>query len=242
MKKYFMVVVIGSLFLSALPVQSQGIKSFIERLDAVEQELKNLDDSQKNITSDNANLISKHEKDLQAIQIKIEENTSNNVNPVIENSVAGISSQLEILGQEVAVLKDEILRLDQSAVPGEAMTDLKASFSDLKNEIEFAFASNKTVVVNTVAPEVLSAEAPMTIETSADVGFASKYVWRGILLTDDAISQPSATFAANGISLNVWSSMDMTDVNGNDKEVNELDYTLDYSFDVKSISISFRDG
>jgi uncharacterized protein (TIGR02001 family) len=70
------------------------------------------------------------------------------------------------------------------------------------------------------------------VETSfsADAGLNSRYVWRGILLTDGAVLQPGITFGAEGASVNVWGSMDLADANGMAGEFNEVDYTLDYSF------------
>lgn len=76
------------------------------------------------------------------------------------------------------------------------------------------------------------------ISVSADLALASKYVWRGLLLTDDPVLQPSLTFAHKGLSLNLWANTDLTDVNGTPGEVNEFDYTLDYSFSVEKVAIS----
>lgn len=81
---------------------------------------------------------------------------------------------------------------------------------------------------------------------SLDLGvdFYSKYVWRGMLLTDDPVMQPAVTIGLAGFSLNVWGSIDMTDVNeqtpgdpfgrtdGPTWNLQELDYTLSYGFSV----------
>jgi len=79
-------------------------------------------------------------------------------------------------------------------------------------------------------------EKPWSIELGAD--YNSKYVWRGILLTDDPVLQPSITFAFKGFSLDIWANMDLTDVNGNNDEINEVDYTLDYSGEAGPIGYS----
>jgi hypothetical protein len=244
MKKYNLLIMITVYFLTSIVhVQAQGIKGFVERLDKIEEKLELLDNSQNSIITENADLLSKYETNLRAVQAKVEKNNSNTISPALENSVEEMSSDLLTLRKEVATLKDELLRIDECMIPDNAVTDLMASFTALKSDIEVAFAANQPVPVNTVnaaavPDEVLKSDTPMNIETSADAAFSSKYVWRGILLTDDAVTQPSATFASGGVSLNVWSSMDLTDVNGNDKEVNELDYTLDYSVDVSSLSLS----
>ncbi len=73
-------------------------------------------------------------------------------------------------------------------------------------------------------PEGMSAEASVT--------FASKYVWRGQLLNDDPVVQPSLTLGYKGLSLNVWGSIDTTDYAGDGEagNIQEVDYTLSYGF------------
>lgn len=71
-----------------------------------------------------------------------------------------------------------------------------------------------------------------------DLTYNSHYIWRGINFTDDPVFQPSITFAWKGLSLNVWGSMDLTNVNGNNDEFNEVDFTLDYSAEAVPISYS----
>lgn len=79
-----------------------------------------------------------------------------------------------------------------------------------------------------------SCQAGDVITVDAGVDFYSKYVWRGMQLTDGPVLQPSVTVSAYGLSLNVWSSFDVTDANeGNESEdyhLQELDYTLSYGF------------
>ena len=62
-----------------------------------------------------------------------------------------------------------------------------------------------------------------------DVGFFSKYVWRGIVLTDDPVAQPAVTVDWYGFSLNVWGNMDLTGVNDNRGQFNEVDFTFSYT-------------
>jgi uncharacterized protein (TIGR02001 family) len=65
---------------------------------------------------------------------------------------------------------------------------------------------------------------------SLDVTWASKYVWRGIAVTDDPVVQPSVTASWGGLSLNVWANLDTTDVNDFEGQFLEVDYTLGYSW------------
>ncbi len=76
------------------------------------------------------------------------------------------------------------------------------------------------------------------IITSMDAAVMSTYVWRGIVLTDDPVLQPALTAGYKGMSCNIWGNMDLGDVNDTRNEFNEIDYTLDYSFDVHTVSIS----
>lgn len=65
---------------------------------------------------------------------------------------------------------------------------------------------------------------------AVDTSFYSKYIWRGINITDDPVFQPSVLVAYKNLSLSVWGNMDMTDINDNSFEFNELDYNIDYSW------------
>ena len=87
-------------------------------------------------------------------------------------------------------------------------------------------------------PAGASAEEAERPSIGADIAVISKYVWRGLVLTDDPVLQPSLTVGYKGLGLNIWANTDLTDVNDTPGEINELDYTLDYSFSVKKVSMS----
>jgi len=96
------------------------------------------------------------------------------------------------------------------------------------------------VLLATAAAGILSgasAEETKGPSLSADVTVASKYVWRGLRLTDDPVLQPSLTVDYKAVSLNLWGNTDLTDINGTPGETNELDYTLDYSFSVNKVNL-----
>lgn len=85
-------------------------------------------------------------------------------------------------------------------------------------------------VLGMMQPSSLAGDA-LSLDVSAD--FATKYVWRGQLLTDAPVIQPSATLSGYGFSANVWGNVDITDENEkNDENLNllETDYTLSYGF------------
>ncbi|MBN1421772.1 MAG: hypothetical protein JXP34_23565 [Planctomycetes bacterium] len=80
---------------------------------------------------------------------------------------------------------------------------------------------------------------------SFGVLFANKYVWRGILMTDDGVLQPSLTLGAYGASVNVWGNLDLTDYGresggyGNHAgEFSEIDTTIDYTYAVGPVGLS----
>ncbi len=66
----------------------------------------------------------------------------------------------------------------------------------------------------------------------------SKYVWRGITLTDGPVLQPSYTFAAKGVGVNIWQNVDLDDANGTPGQVSEHDYTLSCEFTAGKATVS----
>lgn len=69
---------------------------------------------------------------------------------------------------------------------------------------------------------------------SIDVTLASGYLFRGLLLNDEAVLQPMVTVSAdNGFAFYTWANMDLTDQNmfGNDQpgQFSEVDLTIEYT-------------
>jgi len=71
-----------------------------------------------------------------------------------------------------------------------------------------------------------------------DMTWNSKYVWRGIVVTEDPVLQPSINFTYKDLTLNVWANIDTTDVNDYGWQSNEVDFTLDYAFSWKCLNFS----
>ncbi|OGG00971.1 MAG: hypothetical protein A3F83_07430 [Candidatus Glassbacteria bacterium RIFCSPLOWO2_12_FULL_58_11] len=84
----------------------------------------------------------------------------------------------------------------------------------------------------------IMAEASERLELSTDAAIVSKYVWRGIVVTDGAVVQPAVTVAYGGLSLNVWGNYDLDNVNSTDYRFTEADYTLDYTLALRNVSLS----
>ena len=76
------------------------------------------------------------------------------------------------------------------------------------------------------------------VEFEVETAVNSQYVWRGMLLNENAVFQPGITFSHQGFSLNVWSNMDLTDDYDHEFEFNELDYTLSYDWSTSAVSWS----
>lgn len=90
-----------------------------------------------------------------------------------------------------------------------------------------------TVLVITAAPAL--ALGPLNVDAS--VGLHSKYVWRGQIATPDPVLQPSLDVGLMGLTVGVWSNVDLTDVNHRKTSLLETDYTVGYAFDLPLVSL-----
>lgn len=83
------------------------------------------------------------------------------------------------------------------------------------------------------------------IEVNTSLDFCTDYVWRGLVINDDPVFQPSVTATkaagqAGFISLNIWGNYDFTDVYGTKNKFSEIDLTASYAF--SSGPIEFETG
>lgn len=87
------------------------------------------------------------------------------------------------------------------------------------------------LVASVLAVGTLAPVAAQAIEASADayVSVASVYVWRGFNLSEDDafVVQPGADVSIGNFTVSWWGNM-----SENDGNMNEVDLTLDYSFDL----------
>lgn len=81
------------------------------------------------------------------------------------------------------------------------------------------------------------AQAKLTPTVDASVAFNSKYVWRGIVVVDDWVAQPSVTATVGGFSFNAWADYNLTDQNGRKNKVDEIDLTAAYTFELGKFSV-----
>jgi len=76
------------------------------------------------------------------------------------------------------------------------------------------------------------------VSCDADAAFVSRYVWRGIVLTDDPSLQPGFTAEWRGLSFNFWGNMDLGDANDNEGEFTEADFTVAYGLELGKLELS----
>ena len=73
---------------------------------------------------------------------------------------------------------------------------------------------------------------------SVETALMNKYIWRGIVVTGEPVIQPSVTTGFGGLSFNVWGNIDLSDGENYDLDLNEVDYTLDYSAELGVVGLS----
>lgn len=79
-------------------------------------------------------------------------------------------------------------------------------------------------------PLGVRAEGEDAVSASLDVPVLSAYVWRGQVLVDDPVVQPTFTVSKGGFAINWWGNFNLDDnATGDDFEFSEHDITLSYS-------------
>lgn len=79
-------------------------------------------------------------------------------------------------------------------------------------------------------PLVATAEEAESVSASVDVPVLSACVWRGQVLNDEAVAQPTFTISKGGLTLNWWGNFNLTDnATGDEAEFSEHDITVSYA-------------
>jgi len=92
-----------------------------------------------------------------------------------------------------------------------------------------------------ISNQTLKAEDNLSV--GAGIDFFSKYVWRGQNLVDDWVLQPGTYVSYKDITASFWGNLDLTDENGHNGELSEIDLTLDYTGQVPGAdSVSYSLG
>lgn len=66
-------------------------------------------------------------------------------------------------------------------------------------------------------------------EVELALTYGSKYVWRGVTLTDGPVLQPDLSVSKCGYKIEVWGNIEATNVNGQEWDFSEVDIILEYS-------------
>jgi hypothetical protein len=90
-----------------------------------------------------------------------------------------------------------------------------------------------TSVVVALVGLVLLAPAAVALDGALDLSVQSEYIWRGMILNNKPVFQPSINFSEGGLSANIWFNVDLTDDAGHQWEHNEIDYSLSYTSELK---------
>ncbi len=88
--------------------------------------------------------------------------------------------------------------------------------------------------VLTLSSFTVVAQDENRLSTSVTIDAASKYIWRGFNVVDDAVLQPGVSVSAYGFTVGYWGNMDLTDINGEEHEFTEHDYYASYGYDMGS--------
>lgn len=86
---------------------------------------------------------------------------------------------------------------------------------------------------------VLMAGHAAALDLTLDLSAQSAFIWRGMVLNDKPVFQPSLTIDHGGLAGTVWLSADLKDDHGYKNQVNEIDYILAYTQSLKNVDLTF---
>jgi uncharacterized protein (TIGR02001 family) len=76
------------------------------------------------------------------------------------------------------------------------------------------------------------------IDVAVDLSAQSAYVWRGMVLNDRPVFQPSITLVTSGFSASMWGNSNLTADRGRRGELNEIDYWAAYTAAGKAVDVT----
>ena len=103
----------------------------------------------------------------------------------------------------------------------------------------------KKMIVMGIALSLLVSPPAARAEDAAGAGsfsaaFASRYVWRGQVLSEGVVAQPTVGVTLGGFCANLWSNVDLDNGEEDDDGIvmNETDLTLSYTMAVGPVSVT----
>ena len=85
---------------------------------------------------------------------------------------------------------------------------------------------------------LLLAVPAAALDGSVDLSLQSAYIWRGMVLNDKPVFQPSVTVSSGAFSASVWGNVDLTSANGARGVASEIDYWLAYTVAGKAVEFT----
>ncbi len=86
---------------------------------------------------------------------------------------------------------------------------------------------------------VLTATPAVALDGSLDLSVQSAYIWRGMVLNDKPVFQPSLSLSGGPWSASIWSNINLTSDNGYKGQASEMDYWVAYTFGGKNVDLTF---
>ena len=77
------------------------------------------------------------------------------------------------------------------------------------------------------------------LDGEVDLSVQSAYIWRGMVLNDGPVFQPSVTVRDGALSGSVWGNVNLTGDYGYKNEASEIDYWLAYTLTGKDVDWTF---
>ena len=90
-----------------------------------------------------------------------------------------------------------------------------------------AVVSALLTLLSTVPADALDGRMDLTLQ--------SAYIWRGMVLNDKPVFQPSLTVSSGGFSGSVWANINLTSDRGYRGEASEVDYCLAYTLSGRNL-------
>jgi hypothetical protein len=98
------------------------------------------------------------------------------------------------------------------------------------SKMKFVSAAVLMSTLAIVSARAEEAAEASTVSATLDLPVLSAYVWRGQVLNDEAVLQPSLTVGKGGFAINWWGNLNLTDnVTGDEFEFSEHDIGISYS-------------
>ena len=100
-------------------------------------------------------------------------------------------------------------------------------------------ARHAAVVMLAALSAALAPAPARAFDARFDLSLQSAYIWRGMVITDKPVFQPSLTLFEGGLAGSVWANVNLTGDHGYQYEVSEADYWLAYTFAGKDADWTF---